>query len=130
MEVMNCSRCKRLFNWVTGEKICANCKKELEEKFQEVKQFIKDNPGNNINQVSEACEVPVKQIKKWVREERLTFTDDSLVGLTCERCGAMIHSGKFCAQCAGSLENSLNGLYRAAHEAPKKTGGGKMRFLE
>ena len=125
MEVMNCSRCKRLFNWVTGERICANCKKELEEK-----QFIKDNPGNNINQVSEACEVPVTQIKKWVREERLTFTDDSLVGLTCERCGAMIHSGKFCAQCAGSLENSLNGLYRAAHEAHKKTGAGKMRFLE
>ena len=38
MEVMNCQRCKRLFNWVTGEKICANCKKELEDKFQEVKQ--------------------------------------------------------------------------------------------
>ena len=66
MEVMNCMRCKRLFNWVTGEKICSNCKKELEEKFQEVKQYIKDNPGNNINKVSAECDVPVKQIKKWV----------------------------------------------------------------
>ena len=129
MEVMNCSRCKRLFNYVTGEKICPNCKKEIEEEFQMVKQYIKDHPGNDINKVSEECEVSVKQIKKWVREERLSFTDDSLVGLTCERCGAMIHSGRFCALCAKNMENAMNGLYQTVREKPKKSGG-KMRFLE
>ena len=79
--------------------------KELEEKFQEVKQFIKDNPGNNINQVSDACEVPVKQIKKWVREERLEFSSGVDIGVTCENCGAPITSGRFCAKCKSSMIN-------------------------
>ena len=36
MELMNCRNCKRLFNYVTGEKLCPQCKDLLEEKFEEV----------------------------------------------------------------------------------------------
>lgn len=132
MEIMNCKNCKKIFNYISGDKICPTCKKAVEEKFAEVKAFIRENPGMNINVVAESCEVSVKQIKKWVREERLTFTDDSLVGLECERCGKMIHSGKFCAACAGSLSNSLSNVYgtRVETKQPKQSSKGKMRFLE
>ena len=64
MELMNCRNCKKLFNYVTGEKICPKCREELEEKFQEVKDYIRNNPGANVDQVAEECEVTVKQIKK------------------------------------------------------------------
>ena len=77
MELMNCRNCKRLFNYVTGEKLCPQCKELLEKKFEEVKEYIRDNPGANINTVADECETTVKQIKKWVREARLTFADDS-----------------------------------------------------
>ena len=83
MELMNCRNCKKLFNYIAGEKLCPACKEKLEEKFQKVKKYIEENPRENINQVEEACDVTIKQIKYWVREERLSFTDDSLVGLEC-----------------------------------------------
>lgn len=131
MELQNCRSCKRLFNYITGERICPACRELLEEKFQEVKKYIAENPGINANKVAEDCEVSLKQIKKWVREERLAFADDSLVGLECERCGRMVHSGRFCKECAGGLADAMQDAYRQQlMERKRKTGAGKMRFLE
>lgn len=109
------------------------CKEQLEEMFQIVKKFIEENPGANINVVAEKCEVSIKQIRKWVREERLSFTDDSLVGLECERCGKMVHSGRFCNECAGGLADAMNSAFRkqaVERSKPKGSASGKMRFLE
>lgn len=132
MELMNCKNCKRLFNYIAGEQICPACKAILENKFQEVKEYIKENPESSIAQVAEACETTVKQIKRWVREERLSFTDDSLVGLECERCGKMIHSGRFCKDCAGGLADAMNNAFREQRTYKKPTGStkGKMHFLD
>lgn len=131
MELMNCRNCKKLFNYITGEKLCPACKALMEDKFQEVKRYIEENPRENINQVAEACGVSIRQIKNWVREERLSFTEDSLVGLECERCGKMIHSGRFCKECAGGLADAMNNAYRRERQTPiRKTATGKMRFLD
>ena len=131
MELMNCRNCKKLFNYITGEKLCPACKALMEDKFQEVKRYIEENPRENINQVAEACDVSIRQIKNWVREERLSFTEDSLVGLECERCGKMIHSGRFCKECAGGLADAMTNAYRRERQTPiRKTATGQMRFLD
>ena len=131
MELMNCRNCKKLFNYITGEKLCPACKALMEDKFQEVKRYIEENPRENINQVAEACDVSIRQIKNWVREERLSFTEDSLVGLECERCGRMIHSGRFCKECAGGLADAMTNAYLRKCQTPiPKTSTGKMRFLD
>lgn len=131
MELMNCRNCKKLFNYIAGEKLCPACKVLMEDKFQEVKRYIEENPRENINQVAEACDVSIRQIKNWVREERLSFTEDSLVGLECERCGKMIHSGRFCKECAGGLAEAMTNAYRRESQTPiRKTATGKMRFLD
>lgn len=131
MEIKNCRNCRRLFNYITGEKLCAACRNLLEDKFLEVKRFIRDNPGKSANEVADECEVSIKQIIKWVREERLTFSNDSLVGLECERCGRMIHSGRFCNECAGGLADAMNDAFKKQYEpVQKRSGAGKMRFLE
>lgn len=134
MELMNCKNCKGIFNYISGDKICPKCKEVLEEKFQEVKEYVRQNPGVNITQVAEECETSVKQIKKWVREDRLAFSDDSLVGLECERCGKMIHSGRFCNECSSGLASAMTEAIRpkvtAVAQKPKTSSNGKMRFLE
>lgn len=130
MELTNCRHCKKLFNYITGERICPSCKDALEKKFVEVKQYIKDNPGVNVDTVAENCEVSARQIKQWVREERLTFTDDSLVGLECERCGRMVHSGRFCKDCAGVFEDGFNNAYRKDIQLKPRDKNSRMRFLD
>ena len=81
MEVRTCRQCKRLFNYLTGPNICQACKEKLEEKFQEVKRYIEENPADGITQVAEANDVTAKQIQRWIREERLSFSEKSGVGI-------------------------------------------------
>lgn len=96
MDVRNCKGCGRLFNYYGGVPLCKACKDKLEEKFQEVKEYLRQNPNTPIQVVSEDNNVSVKQIKQWVREERLVFSEDSPLGLECEGCGTIIKTGRFC----------------------------------
>lgn len=73
MDVRNCKGCGRLFNYYGGVPLCKACKDKLEEKFQKVKEYLRQNPNTPIQVVSEDNDVSVKQIKQWVREERLVF---------------------------------------------------------
>lgn len=132
MEVVNCRGCGRLFNYLGRVPLCPNCQKELEEKYQQVKQYIYDNPRANIQQVADDNDVSVQQLRNWVREERLEFTDASLVGLSCESCGAMIRSGRLCRHCKDKMANTMSKLYKPEPETRKKTTdtSAKMRFLD
>ena len=53
MNVRNCRKCRRLFNYVVGPVLCNNCKKEMEEVFQTVKKYVRENPGSDIRMVAE-----------------------------------------------------------------------------
>ena len=64
MDVRNCRSCGRLFNYLTGIQLCDGCKAALEQKFQEVKEYVRDNRDAPINAVAEACDVSVKQLRQ------------------------------------------------------------------
>ncbi|MBD5531425.1 MAG: flagellar protein [Lachnospiraceae bacterium] len=135
MNVRNCRKCGRIFNYVAGPHICPACREKQEEKFQEVKNFIRDNKDATINVVSEECDVEIPQIQQWIREERLAFSDDSPIGVSCENCGAMIKTGRFCEKCKKGMANDLSNAIRkpeAPKLEPKKQDreNPKMRFLD
>ncbi|MCH5267132.1 MAG: transposase [Lachnospiraceae bacterium] len=132
MDVRNCKVCGNMFNYIDTS-ICPSCTKKLEEKFQVVKEFIRENPGTPISQVAEECEVPVQQLKRWVRQERLTFSSESGVTIDCEKCGKPILTGRFCRECKRNLTDTFSGMYteKKVVAAPRKNDSkGKMRFLD
>ena len=132
MDVINCKGCGRLFNALTRTRLCPNCQGKLEEKFQEVKKFINENPGATIDMVSQECNVATKQIKQWIRDERLTFSEESMQGIECEQCGAMIRSGRFCDACRSKLQSELRSATYIPTAEDKKASRDKdrMRFLQ
>ena len=117
MEFKNCSKCGKMFNYFSGEVLCEKCKKDLEESFQKVKAFVEENPHAGLREISEACEVSTKQLKQWVLEERLMFTEGSPIQLTCENCGARIMTGRFCAKCKGEVTSGLNSAVKQRQKA-------------
>ena len=134
MEVRNCRGCGRLFSYIQGGSyLCPACQAELEDKFDIAKKFISENVSASIQQVAEAADVSVKQIEKWVREERLAFADDSPVGIACEKCGKMIRSGRFCESCKSSMASNFSELYEQPKKpepvVKKEAKENKMRFL-
>lgn len=135
MNVRNCRSCGRIFNYLAGPPICQRCREEMEAKFQEVKEYIRKNPGVGIPEVSDACDVEPSQIRQWLRDERLELTENSPIYLTCEGCGASIRCGRFCEKCKNDTAAGLKNVLRenAPKEPPKPTKKDKenprMRFL-
>ena len=133
MDVKNCKGCNRLFQYIGGPPLCPSCRDALEAKFAEVKEFIYQNPGTSIAQVAEETEVSVKQIKQWIREDRLVLSDATEDGIECEHCGTPIRSGRFCEKCKNQMASGFSAtIGRPASPAPEKKTektGNKMRFL-
>jgi len=134
MEVATCKTCGRLFNVITRTKICPACKAALEDKFQDVKRYLDENPNTTIDMLSKQCEISVKQIKEWIREERLSFREGSGCGITCEQCGTMILTGRFCAQCKQKIQTNLssaiNPSVRRDDTKKRDRDRDRMRFLQ
>lgn len=134
MNVRNCRKCGRLFNYVSGPPICLQCREALEAKFQEVKKYIQEHAHASIPEVSEACDVSTNQIQQWLRDERLELCEGSGITLQCEECGASIVTGRYCEKCKANMANRLSDSIRkpeAPKPQPKKDSrdNPKMRFL-
>lgn len=119
-DVRNCRKCGRIYNYLGGPPICPVCKQAEEEDFQKVKEYLYDNPGATITQVSTELDIGIEKIKRFLKEGRLEITgDDGNMILECENCGKSIKSGRFCDACerdltagfrnaAGQIKSELN----------------------
>lgn len=133
MEVRNCKGCGKLYNYLSGPPLCPSCAKALDLKFEEVKEYVYDHPRVDMQEVSEVMEVSIAQIKQWIRDERLSFAEDSMIGIECEGCGVTIRTGRHCKACKDKLAKGLTDLYQPEKpvQKPKDTRDNpKMRFLD
>lgn len=130
MDTRNCRMCGRLFNYIRSP-FCQACTEKLEEKFKQVKDYIYEHPGAGLAEVSEENEVSQSTIQHWVREERLSFSEDSQVTFACEKCGIPIRTGRFCKRCKDKMKQEFSKLYYVEPEKKEKKGTStaKMRFL-
>jgi hypothetical protein len=123
MEVKVCKNCRRLFKYIYGPELCADCARimantstevpnaekknalkllvrEEEQKLDQVKNYVLNHPGATVVQIAEANGVSANQLLDWVREDRLEFSDDSeSAWFECATCGIKIKSGRYCFKC-------------------------------
>lgn len=134
MEVRNCKGCGKLFNYIgTLTPMCPQCMKSLDEKYEAAKKYIYDNPNASINEVSTEVDVSIQQIQRWIRQERLSFSDISPIGIDCEKCGAMIKTGRFCQTCKASMKTEFSGVLPKEPQMDalrKKDERARMHFLD
>lgn len=133
MDVRNCRTCGKLFNVLNGERICPACQRALEDKFQEVKEYLHQNPNSSVEQTAKDNDLSVKQIKQWIREERLILSSAVESGIVCEKCGKPICTGRFCDICKANMTNDLMQVIDrpVVQQEVQKSGHTKdrMRFL-
>ncbi len=133
MNVRNCKNCGRLFNYIAGPPICPECKDQIEKKFQQAKEFVRNTAHATVSMVAKEVDVSEQQVKQWIREERLVFADSAIAGIACEVCGEPISTGRFCAKCKNQVMNDLNGAIKRP-DAPvikkKERENPRMRFLD
>ena len=118
-EIRNCPRCGKIFTYI-GRPICSRCIDTEESEFKVVKEYIYDNPGATISEVSQETEVSIEKIMRFLREERLEITsENSNLLLECEKCGRAINSGRFCENCKGQINKDFKREFGLDRKEPE-----------
>ena len=76
--------------------------KTEEDHFRLVFQFLSTRPGATAQEIAQATEVDLKEIHRFVRENRLRLVQGD-TGLFCESCGIPISQGRVCEDCQKKL---------------------------
>jgi len=132
----NCIRCKAMFYYSgVGNAICSNCREIDADEFRMVKEYIYDNPGATIIEVSDATDIPVAQIEGYLRVGRLEIPKNSPIFIKCEQCKRDIRFGRFCESCASSMSDAVKKKlhFDSSHVgeiAPTEAKKARMHFLD
>ena len=132
-DVKTCRNCRNIFTDFVGRGLCSKCMQEEDIIFNRVRDYIRENPNATIFSTAEACEVSERQIRQWLKEERLVYRNEEGSGLYCEKCGCPIAFGRYCQNCKMALSREFGAIMRE-NQAPKQERkaiehGSKMRFL-
>lgn len=106
-ELRNCRKCGKMFTYTGNSAFCQVCVRKEEEDYQKVKEYLYDNPGASMNEVSSVTGVSVEKIMRFLREGRLEIVEGSNIVLECERCKRSIRTGRFCNDCVKGIEGEL-----------------------
>ncbi len=118
----NCRRCGRMFSKVSRD-ICPECLKEREEVFEQVRSYLRENPGSSVPEVVEALDVLLEDVVALIQEGSLILRDFPNFNVACERCGQPIQEGRYCNNCKSELAGKLaeaTAILRKTKDEPAK----------
>lgn len=110
LNVGNCSRCGKLYAKNNIHDVCPACVKDIDRMYETVAKYLRDNRGSTIQQVSDATEVPVKLIVRFIREGRISVINMPNMSYPCDTCGEPIREGHICESCRKKLSRDYQNL--------------------
>ena len=106
MNLDYCPRCGKLYAKGLRD-ICPACVKDIEQEYEKCVDYLKKNRHLNIQQLSEATGVSVRQITRFIREGRIGINSLPNMFYGCESCGAPIREGNMCPSCVAKLAKEI-----------------------
>jgi len=131
MNLDNCPRCGRLYLKNIME-MCQVCVKELEHQYEICVKYLRENRGTNIQELSDATEISIKEITRFIREGRISIANAPNLMYPCEICGTLIRDGHMCENCRSRLRKDFTTAAKesASTKEVKKNTGGAYRALD
>jgi len=127
LNIANCPRCGKIYNRGISD-VCFSCQKEIEQEYERCVQFLRDNRGATIYEVSDATGVSVRQITKFIREGRISMMGTPNLSYPCESCGTLIRQGHICDDCRARLTKQVKRVTEtAASKEPEESTQSKSR---
>lgn len=119
LNIANCPRCGKVFAKGVSD-VCRNCLKEIEKEYELCAEYLRENRGATIYEVSDATGVSVRQITKFIREGRISLMDNPNMGYPCESCGILIREGHLCGECRTRLTKQVQRVTEAMNQRESK----------
>jgi flagellar operon protein (TIGR03826 family) len=130
LNVGNCPRCGRVFAKGLRD-VCNECYKDIEKQYEICVQYLRENRGCHIDQLSNDTEVSVRQITKFIREGRISLIGAPNLAYPCDSCGTYIRESTMCESCRDRLKGDWKRVQqdssRKQAEEPKKQAGFEIK---
>jgi len=101
-----CPRCGKLFAKGFRD-LCQACNKDIDLEYERCAEYLKKNRGITTQELSEATEVSVRQIARFIREGRISIANMPNMTYGCDSCGLPIREGHMCGPCKQRLTNDI-----------------------
>lgn len=69
-EIKNCKNCNMVFSTYEGAVLCKKCEAEEEETYKRVREYLYDNPGISVSDLSLKLNISIKRINQYVQNGR------------------------------------------------------------
>ncbi len=109
MDIRNCKRCGKIFNYV-GVAVCNECSRQEQEDFEKVREYLFNHPNSTTIEVTNATGIDPKVISRLLKEGRLLADNIQTPDgdeIKCEKCGQPIFKGRFCEKCVADMKNEF-----------------------
>ncbi|MFF2483662.1 TIGR03826 family flagellar region protein [Paenibacillus sp. NPDC058071] len=127
MNLENCPRCGRLFAKHFRD-VCQACTREIDKEYELCSNYLRENKGSIITELSEATGVSIRQITKFIREGRISLVNAPNLAYPCEVCGTLIRESHICDACRKRLSNDLNKSTYARGNGDDESGSGNSVY--
>ena len=107
MNVANCTKCGKVFVKNLMNDVCPSCVKASELLYEVCITHLKANRGITLQELSDATEVPMSQILKFMRDGRISVMGNRNLFYPCEVCGEDIRESNMCDSCRQKLKKDL-----------------------
>jgi len=135
MAFENCTQCGKLsVQLVRG--VCSACLEADDQMYRTVTEYLRRNPDADVTSIASDTGVTEKKVLEFLRTGRLSVKG----GLSCERCGEPVHTGKLCERCAAVVQGQLRGASETTvmgkgpsgtiFRGEQERAGGKMHTLD
>ncbi|WP_168123433.1 TIGR03826 family flagellar region protein [Paenibacillus sp. HB172176] len=111
MNLDNCPRCGKLFA-KNFRDVCPACIREIDNEYQRCADYLREYKGAIISELSEATNVSIKQITKFIREGRISMMNAPNLSYPCESCGTFIRENHICDACRARLMKDTQQMQR------------------
>lgn len=109
--------------------ICPKCIEKREREFERCRDYLRDNPKTNLTGLSEATDVPVQQIIRFIIEGRLIIsTANPNLFYNCDRCGSPIRAGRLCQDCQQQLGSEVEKMVQKQEKKSTRTSDARHSY--
>lgn len=98
LNIKNCPQCGRIFA-IGMRDLCPHCAKEIDDQFERCYQYLRENRGATMRDLSDETGVPINLIMKFIREGRISLSELPNLAYPCDVCEKPIRKGVMCDSC-------------------------------
>jgi flagellar operon protein (TIGR03826 family) len=114
VDLSNCPECGEIYVKNKFRNVCEKCWREEEAAYDTVSKYMRkrENRAATMLQVVEATGVPESLILKFIKNGKLQIAQFPNFGYPCDKCGAVIRTGRLCEDCANEIKDDLKHFER------------------